>query len=414
MTSFAGADSTKVPGGKLDDSWKVLFEPHPEMVGKIAMIKPDAIYFAAALYLGLDQCTENAGRRAEDLQPDRVAEIGGQDLCRQCRRARSDPQRRGRRDHDRQRLSTIAARKTMPTLEYVFPKEGVSVWSPIISLISGQGEECRGIAKTFPQLDDGAEERRRGREFHRRRRQHQGRRRLPRSRPARGAGGERAARAFQPPDPDGAVLGRGQRPARGRVLGARRPLSRHGGARPDIAAALAQRRSKSEQRAGSDRRRPRDPSLWRQSSTHRPILWRNRQAPVTGDPDVDLFARLAQTAERGKFDAIFLGDSFGLKDDKAGLKGMEDSGSALIFEPMTPMAALALATKRIGLRRHGLDQATATPFAIARQLRLDRPYQRRPDGLERGDLSAFDAEAQNCLALPARSWSSAERYARAE
>src|SRR5690349_1896188 len=32
-------DTTKVAGGKIDDSWKELFEPRPDFVGKIGMLK---------------------------------------------------------------------------------------------------------------------------------------------------------------------------------------------------------------------------------------------------------------------------------------------------------------------------------------------------------------------------------------
>ena len=53
-------DSAKVPGGKLDDTWKEFFEPRPELVGKIAAMKDQGEMFtAAAIYLGIDTCTEN-------------------------------------------------------------------------------------------------------------------------------------------------------------------------------------------------------------------------------------------------------------------------------------------------------------------------------------------------------------------
>lgn len=53
-------DSTKVPGGKLAESWKEFFEPQAELSGKIAALNDQGEMFsAAALYLGLDTCTEN-------------------------------------------------------------------------------------------------------------------------------------------------------------------------------------------------------------------------------------------------------------------------------------------------------------------------------------------------------------------
>ena len=54
-------DSAKVAGGKIDDTWKELFEPRPDFVGKIGMLKDmGEVITAAEYYLGLDQCTEKA------------------------------------------------------------------------------------------------------------------------------------------------------------------------------------------------------------------------------------------------------------------------------------------------------------------------------------------------------------------
>jgi spermidine/putrescine transport system substrate-binding protein len=54
-------DSAKVAGGKLTESWKEFFEPRPEVAGKIAaMANQGEMYTAAAHYLGIDTCTENA------------------------------------------------------------------------------------------------------------------------------------------------------------------------------------------------------------------------------------------------------------------------------------------------------------------------------------------------------------------
>lgn len=137
--------------------------------------------------------------------------------------------------------------------------------------------------------------------------------------------------------------------------------------------------------------------------------WRYGPAETSGDLKIALFKKLAQTAERGKLDAIFLGDSFGVKDDRAGLKGMEGSGSALIFESITLISALAMVTSRIGLAAT-VSSSYNHPFSIARQIASI-------DHLSGGRMgwnlvtSAFDAEAQN-FGLPAKQ-SSADRYDRA-
>src|SRR5205823_2056534 len=63
-------DTALVKGGKLEDSWKELFEPRPELVGKIGMMNDIGETFtAAAHYLGIDTCTEKPedGQKILDL-----------------------------------------------------------------------------------------------------------------------------------------------------------------------------------------------------------------------------------------------------------------------------------------------------------------------------------------------------------
>ena len=46
-------------GGELEESWKEVFEPRPELQGQIAMLNDEVeVYNAAAYYLGFDKCTE--------------------------------------------------------------------------------------------------------------------------------------------------------------------------------------------------------------------------------------------------------------------------------------------------------------------------------------------------------------------
>jgi spermidine/putrescine transport system substrate-binding protein len=126
MDSFA-YNSAKVPGGKLDDSWKSLFEPSPDMVGKISMIKPDALYYAAALYLGVERCTENpedAKKILDTLQKQKVA-------------VKTYVENGGARDqliNGEVAAAMIGngayhrALKDAPSLVFVYPREGASVW----------------------------------------------------------------------------------------------------------------------------------------------------------------------------------------------------------------------------------------------------------------------------------------------
>jgi spermidine/putrescine transport system substrate-binding protein len=48
-------------GGPLSESWRELFDPRPDLVGKVTMLDDELeVYRAAAFYLGLDPCTESA------------------------------------------------------------------------------------------------------------------------------------------------------------------------------------------------------------------------------------------------------------------------------------------------------------------------------------------------------------------
>jgi len=53
-------DPEMVPGGKLEESWKEIFEPRDELKGKIAMLNEMSdVWNAAAYYTGVDKCTED-------------------------------------------------------------------------------------------------------------------------------------------------------------------------------------------------------------------------------------------------------------------------------------------------------------------------------------------------------------------
>ena len=53
-------DSARVPGGRLEESWKSFFEPPAELNGQIAALNDEVeVYNAAAYYTGVDKCTED-------------------------------------------------------------------------------------------------------------------------------------------------------------------------------------------------------------------------------------------------------------------------------------------------------------------------------------------------------------------
>ncbi|MFC3746622.1 LLM class flavin-dependent oxidoreductase [Paenibacillus sp. GCM10012306] len=88
--------------------------------------------------------------------------------------------------------------------------------------------------------------------------------------------------------------------------------------------------------------------------------WRLPQAQANSSIDIDYYKKLAQTAERGKFDIAFLADSLAINE-------VSHPNILNRFEPITLIAALAGATSKIGL------VATAStsyiePFNLARLL----------------------------------------------
>lgn len=58
ITGFS-YDSDRVPGGRLDESWKPFFEPVPALRGQFADLDvEEELYMAASWYLGQDECSE--------------------------------------------------------------------------------------------------------------------------------------------------------------------------------------------------------------------------------------------------------------------------------------------------------------------------------------------------------------------
>jgi FMN-dependent oxidoreductase (nitrilotriacetate monooxygenase family) len=87
---------------------------------------------------------------------------------------------------------------------------------------------------------------------------------------------------------------------------------------------------------------------------HHVAAWRHPQADLESSPFA-LYKRLAQTAERACFDAVFFADSLAL------------TGNGAALEPLTLLSALAAVTERIGL----IGTATTTynePYHVARKV----------------------------------------------
>ena len=100
------------------------------------------------------------------------------------------------------------------------------------------------------------------------------------------------------------------------------------------------------------------------NSGHHLAAWRHPLAQADASLDFEHFKHIAQTAERGKFDALFVADVVAIWGHH--LDALSRSARAEHFEPLTLMSALAAVTSHIGL----IATATTTynePYHIARK-----------------------------------------------
>ena len=96
--------------------------------------------------------------------------------------------------------------------------------------------------------------------------------------------------------------------------------------------------------------------------------WRHKDAFDKPVMNLEGFVEMAQIAERGKFDAVFLADGNGVRDmDRPALfAANHPSARPAFFEPTTLLSAVAMVTKRVGV----VATATSTfeePYTIARK-----------------------------------------------
>jgi FMN-dependent oxidoreductase (nitrilotriacetate monooxygenase family) len=94
--------------------------------------------------------------------------------------------------------------------------------------------------------------------------------------------------------------------------------------------------------------------------------WRHEDVPSAGAMDIDHYVRVAQIAERGLLDMVFLADGVALRqrDEPAG--SLARSNQNVELEPLTLLSAVAMMTRHIGL----VATASTTynePFHIARK-----------------------------------------------
>ena len=144
-------------------------------------------------------------------------------------------------------------------------------------------------------------------------------------------------------------------------------------------------------------------NLFIHSRGHHEASWRHPAASPLPLSDIRYYQALAQQAEAGLFDSIFLADQLALGDDIA-------HGPRTALEPITMLAALAVSTSRIGLIATASTTYTE-PFNLARQFAS-------LDHISRGRIGWNIVTSW--LATAARNYggtaqvSHAERYKRAE
>jgi FMN-dependent oxidoreductase (nitrilotriacetate monooxygenase family) len=98
---------------------------------------------------------------------------------------------------------------------------------------------------------------------------------------------------------------------------------------------------------------------------HHVASWRHPRAQIDAHVNMRHYVEIAQTAERAKFDMIFLADSVAMRE--AHMDALSRSVQFVAhFEPLTLLSALAMVTERIGL----VATASTTynePFHVARK-----------------------------------------------
>ncbi|MDB5802118.1 MAG: nitrilotriacetate monooxygenase [Rhodocyclales bacterium] len=102
-----------------------------------------------------------------------------------------------------------------------------------------------------------------------------------------------------------------------------------------------------------------------QATGHHIAAWRHPGSQSDLGTNIEAYQDVARTAERGKFDMVFLADSPGIQNS---IEGEEAGryGRIAIFEPVTLFASLSAVTKHIGF----VSTASTTyeqPFTLARK-----------------------------------------------
>ncbi|MFC4668303.1 extracellular solute-binding protein [Seohaeicola nanhaiensis] len=126
-------DPAMVPGGKLDESWKELFEPRPELKGKIAMLNEMSdVWNAAAYYTGVDKCTEDPKEAQKILD---VLMAQKPDVKLYSNDGTIDRMIAGEVPvHMQWNGAAHRVKAKKPDAVYVYPKEGTTFWTDVMAV----------------------------------------------------------------------------------------------------------------------------------------------------------------------------------------------------------------------------------------------------------------------------------------
>jgi spermidine/putrescine transport system substrate-binding protein len=135
-TTGLAYDSAKIAGGKIEDSWKELFEPRPDFVGKIGMLKDvNEVLGAAAYYLGYDYCFDKPeqGQKILELLDKQKASV-------KVYNSEGTADRVGGGDVAMELMwngSFHRAHKKLASATYVYPREGLNLWGDNLAIPKG-------------------------------------------------------------------------------------------------------------------------------------------------------------------------------------------------------------------------------------------------------------------------------------
>lgn len=139
-------DSARVPGGKLDDSWKSFFEPPAQLKGQIVALNDVVeLYKAAAIFLHVDDCTEDpqVAKRILDLLEKQKPMLAMYNSDGTIERMQAKEVIM----HQQWNGAAHRTKEKLPTAVYVYPKEGIGFWNDNFAI--PKGAKNKDNAKKF-------------------------------------------------------------------------------------------------------------------------------------------------------------------------------------------------------------------------------------------------------------------------